>query len=121
MEKTIDLSGKWKYKEDYGHGVATGELHLNQQGSRVKGRIIFTDTVREQEPFMIQEFVEGEIVDNKLILDAFSWDIIHSDKDIAYELDSWCGDIISDSSIKGRSMDERGVEGRFELSKIDIV
>ena len=118
MEKTINLSGKWKYTEDYGYGIANGELHLSQEGTKVKGRIIFTDKLHEQEPFMIQEFVEGEIIDNKLVLDAFSWDIIHADKEILYELDSWCGEIVSDSYIKGKSMDDRGAEGKFEFSKI---
>ena len=27
----VDLTGKWKYKEDYGYGVAEGELFLKKE------------------------------------------------------------------------------------------
>lgn len=118
MTQTINLSGKWKYTEDYGYGLANGELHLTQEGSKVKGKIIFTDSIHEEPSFMIQEFVEGMIIDNKFILDAVAWDIIHSENDIIYELDSWCGDILSDDLIKGKSIDDQGIEGYFEFEKL---
>jgi hypothetical protein len=118
MSKIIDLSGKWKYKEDYGYGLANGELHLTQEGLKVKGRIIFTDSLHDSAPFMIQEFVEGVIINNKLVIDAVDWDIIHSETEVVYELDSWCGDIISDNLIKGSSLDDQGIEGSFEFEKI---
>lgn len=118
MSKVIDLSGKWRYNEDYGYGLANGELHITQDGTKVKGRIIFTDNLHDSESFMIQEFVEGEIIDNKLIIDAIAWDIIHSETEIIYELDSWSGDIVSDSLIKGKSIDDQGIEGNFQFEKM---
>ncbi len=118
MSRTINLSGKWRYKEDYGFGFANGELHLNQVGTKVKGKIIFTDNVNESESYMIQEYVEGEVIDNRLVIDATEWDVIHSDQEIYYELDSWHGEIVSETLIKGKSMDDQGIEGHFEFSKL---
>lgn len=118
MAETIDLSGKWKYTEDYGYGLANGELHISQEGTKIKGKIIFTDRLKDEDPFMIQEFVEGSIINNKIVIDAIDWDIIHSEKEIIYELDSWSGDIISEILIKGKSMDDQGIEGNFEFKKI---
>jgi len=118
MSTKVDLSGKWRYSEDYGYGLANGELHISQEGTRVKGRIIFTDSLHEEESFMIQEFVEGVVINNKFILDATEWDLIHSESEIEYELDSWCGDIVTDSLIQGKSVDEQGIEGKFEFEKI---
>ena len=118
MSQILNLAGKWRYNEDYGYGLANGELHLSQDGNKVQGRIIITDNLHNEESFMIQEFVEGVIIDNKIIIDAVEWDIIHSEKEIIYELDSWNGDIVSEELIQGKSMDDQGIEGRFEFKKM---
>ena len=34
----MDLTGKWRYIENYGYGVAEGELYLKQKGQTVAGR-----------------------------------------------------------------------------------
>ena len=113
----IDLNGKWIYTENYGYGMAKGELHIKQDGDRIEGRIIFTDTVFGEMSFMIQEVVEGNIEDGKLYIQAVEFDIIHSDAEISYELDSWVGNILSNSLIQGVSVDDQGVEGDFEFRK----
>ena len=41
----MDLTGKWRYIENYGYGVAEGELYLKQKGQMLAGRIVFTDKV----------------------------------------------------------------------------
>ena len=41
----MDLTGKWRYIENYGYGVAEGELYLKQKGQTLAGRIVFTDKV----------------------------------------------------------------------------
>ena len=43
----MDLTGKWRYIENYGYGVAEGELYLKQKGQMLAGRIVFTDKVEE--------------------------------------------------------------------------
>ena len=41
----MDLTGKWRYIENYGYGVAEGELYLKQKGQMLAGRIVFTDKI----------------------------------------------------------------------------
>ena len=55
----MDLTGKWRYIENYGYGVAEGELYLKQKGQTLAGRIVFTDKVEGESSYMIQEFLKG--------------------------------------------------------------
>lgn len=115
----MELNGKWKYREDYGYGVTEGELVLTQEGRELKGRIIFTDKVDGEQGYMIQEFLTGEIDGLKVRLEAREFDIIHSDYEINYELDSWFGILVDEITIKGISEDGQGVEGIFTFEKVE--
>ena len=96
----MDLTGKWRYIENYGYGVAEGELYLKQKGQTLAGRIVFTDKGR------------------KVRLEAVEFDIIHSEFPITYQLDHWFGLLVDDNTIKGVSKDGQGVEGYFEFEKV---
>ena len=114
----MNLTGKWKYKEDYGFGIAEGELYLKQEGDILSGKIVFTDKLEDEEPYMIQEFLTGRVEDDEIELIAEEYDIIHSDFPIHYELDAWTGNIIDEKTITGFSMDDQGIEGKFEFVRI---
>lgn len=114
----MDLTGKWRYIENYGYGVAEGELYLKQEGTQLSGRIVFTDKLEGESSYMIQEFLTGELKGRKVKLEAQEFDIIHSDFAITYELDSWFGLLVDDETIKGVSVDDQGVEGYFEFVKL---
>ena len=75
----MDLTGKWRYIENYGYGVAEGELYLKQKGQMLAGRIVFTDKVEGESSYMIQEFLKGELEGRKVRLEAVEFDIIHSE------------------------------------------
>lgn len=116
----MDLTGKWKYSEHYGYGVAEGELYLKQEGRQLSGRIVFSDKLEGEEAYMIQEFLKGEINERKVRLEATEYDIIHSEYQISYELDSWFGLLVEESVIKGVSSDDQGVEGYFVFERVDV-
>ena len=111
----MDLTGKWKYSEHYGEG----ELYLKQEGRKLSGRIVFSDRLEGEEPYMIQEFLAGEIHERKVRLEATEYDIIHSEYKISYELDSWFGLLVEEGVIKGVSSDDQGVEGYFVFEKVN--
>lgn len=113
------LEGKWRYTENYGLGTTEGELMLQQEGNRLSGRIIFTDREEGGATSMIQEFLVGEVEERKVKLDAQEFDIIHSEHSITYELDSWFGIRVDENTIKGISLDEQGIEGSFEFSRME--
>ncbi|MGQ1908895.1 hypothetical protein ACT3CE_03820 [Marinifilum sp. RC60d5] len=118
-EKKIEsLTGKWIYEEDYGYGTAQGELLLTQKGRKLSGKIIFSENVESSDTFMIQEIIEGEIIQNRIKIKAIEYDIIHSDYEIRYELDSWDGMLINETTIEGESIDNQGIAGSFRFSKL---
>lgn len=118
QKKIESLTGKWLYEEDYGYGSAKGELLLIQEGKKLSGKIIFSENVEDEETFMIQEKLEGEIILNRIRLKAIEYDIIHADSEVSYELDSWDGMLINETTIEGDSIDEQGVSGSFKFEKV---
>ncbi len=114
----MDLNGKWRYREQYGYGTVEGEVTLEQDGEKLSGRIIFMDKTENGNVSMIQEFLEGEVDGRKMWLEAREFDVIHSDFNMEYELDSWFGVLVEPSVIKGVSIDGQGVEGYFLFEKI---
>lgn len=114
----MDLTGKWKYSENYGHGKTEGELILEQKGSKLRGKIIFTDYLTDEAPYMIQEFVMGKINDIKIELKATDYDIIYSETHIYYELDEWFGLLLDENTISGISEDVQGILGHFKFERI---
>ncbi len=112
------LSGKWLYEEDYSYGKAKGELLLKQIGTRLIGKIIFLENIETPNSIMVQEFLEGEIKGSRIILQATEYDIIHSDRNISYELDCWKGVLLDEYTIEGESLDNQGVYGSFIFQKV---
>jgi len=117
-EKIGTLTGKWSYEEDYGYGVAKGELLLRQEGNTLKGKIIFAEIVNGEQAFMIQEYLQGEVKANRVYLNATEYDIIHSTEPIDYELDSWNGILVAEDIIEGESIDDQGIVGYFSFRRI---
>ena len=113
----MKLTGKWKYRENYGYGVAEGEVVLEQEGNKLSGRIIFTDKTEGDGTSMIQEFLRGEIDGLKIRLEAQEFDVIYSEYKVEYKLDNWFGILVDGTTIKGISVDEQGIEGYFVFEK----
>ena len=113
-----DLTGTWKYTEEYTRGNANGELYLRQEGDKLSGRVVFADHLKGEEPYMIQEFMEGTIEGRKVKLKATGYDVIHAEMEVDYDLDEWVGLVLNEGTIKGVSADKQGVDGNFVLVKV---
>ena len=48
-------------------------------------------------------------------MDAEEFDIIHSEHEIEYELDSWFGILVDDDTIIGVSKDGQGIEDTIKV------
>lgn len=114
----MNLTGKWRYFENYGNGVAEGELYLKQEGKELSGRIVFSDRLKGEVPYMIQEFLTGIQEKKKVKLEATGFDVIHADFPVSYELDYWFGLLVDETTIRGVSRDEQGIEGYFVFEKL---
>lgn len=115
----MNLTGKWKYVENYVQGEAEGELYLKQEGNTLSGRLVFTDHIKGEKSYMIQEFLTGRIEEQKVYLDAQEYDIIYSEFSVVYELDRWLGILVEETLIKGSSLDDQGVAGHFQFVKVE--
>ena len=60
---------------------------------------------------MIQEFLTGIQEEKKVKLEATGFDVIHADFPVSYELDYWFGLLVDETTIRGVSRDEQGIEG----------
>ena len=119
LKSTLDLTGTGSYEEEYTNGKAKGELYLRQEGEKLSGRVVFTDQIQGEEPYMIQEFMEGSISGRKIKLEAKAYDVIHSESEICYDLDRWIGVVLRDHYITGMSTDKQQADGYFTLKKLN--
>ena len=62
-------------------------------------------------------FLVGRLEEHKVKLDAEEFDIIHSEHEIEYELDSWFGILVDADTIVGVSKDGQGIEGKFTFTR----
>jgi len=117
MSEKINVTGGWKSLEDYGFGKDSGFALLHQRGTRVKGVLRFSEQIEGEETFIVKQEVSGRIDGTKINLKSHSCEILFSDEDIIYELDTWEGEIMPDGKIVGNSQDSEGTGGAFTLER----
>jgi len=116
----MNLSGTWKYCEDFSHGDSEGELVLTQEGNLLCGVLTHTETPIDGAPYSIEQTMEG-VYDNKdksFILKANTFTILAAEEEILYELDSFVAQVMTEDLIVGTSEDEQGVLGVFSFKRI---
>lgn len=111
----MNLSGKWKYTEDYSHGDSIGELSLTQNGGILKGKLTHTESPLGGNSFTIEQELAGNLntKSNRIYLKAISYKLISSLDDIIYELDTFEAQIINENTIVGTTEDKQGILGVF--------
>tara|TARA_B110000438_G_scaffold265193_1_gene278341 strand:- start:669 stop:1019 length:351 start_codon:yes stop_codon:yes gene_type:complete len=116
----LNLSGTWKYSEDFSHGDSEGELVLNHEGKLLSGVLIHSETPIEGTPYRIEQIIDGvyDNEDKSLFLKANFFTILEADEEILYELDSFVAQIINEDLIVGTSDDEQGVLGVFSFKRV---
>jgi hypothetical protein len=119
MSRKIDLTGRWKYQEDFGFGKDSGFAELRQKGMQLSGELRFSEQIEGEETFMVKQEVTGRIDGNSVKIKSHSCEILFSDEDIIYELDTWEGEIMPDGRIIGSSQDAEGTGGIFIMERIE--
>jgi hypothetical protein len=120
MSDKINITGRWKFQEDFGFGKDSGFAFLKQSGSRIKGILRFTEQIEGEETFIVKQEVSGQVEGNKIHLKSHSCEILFSEEDIIYELDTWVGEITPDGKIIGNSKDSEGTGGAFTMIRENI-
>ncbi len=117
MPGKIDLTGRWRFEEDFGFGKDSGYAEINQKGNHLKGVLRFSEQIDGEETFIVKQEIAGRIDGTKINLKSHSCEILFSDEDIIYELDTWVGELLPDGKITGNSCDAEGTGGAFVMER----
>jgi len=117
MTEKLNLTGRWRFEEDFGFGKDCGYAELNQKGIHLKGVLRFSEQIDGEETFIVKQELTGRINGTKIYLKSHSCEILFSDEDIIYELDTWEGDLLPNGKIAGNSEDAEGTGGSFVMER----
>ncbi len=117
MPEKINLTGRWRFEEDFGFGKDSGYAEIDQKGKHLKGILRFTEQIDGEETFIVKQEVTGKIIGTKVNLKSHSCEILFSDEDIIYELDTWVGEFLPNGKIVGNSLDSEGTGGSFVMER----
>ncbi len=117
MPDKIDLTGRWRFEEDFGFGKDSGYAEINQIGIQLSGILRFSEQIDGEETFIVKQEVTGKITGTKIDLKSHSCEILFSAEDIIYELDTWSGELLANGKIVGNSCDSEGTGGCFVMER----
>jgi len=117
MTEKLNLTGRWRFEEDFGFGKDSGYAELNQKGIHLKGVLRFSEQIDGEETFIVKQEVTGRISGTKIYLKSHSCEILFSDEDIIYELDTWEGDLLPNGKIVGNSEDAEVTGGYLVMER----
>lgn len=114
-----DLNGEWSFNEDFGFGKDEGIAHFRQEGSVLEGYLEFTESIENEAPFRIREYIKGKVINGQVGFYGVSFKILESDLPIDYRLDQWEAIINAQGQIVGHSIDDDGTSGVFIMIRIE--
>ncbi|TLX75219.1 hypothetical protein E9993_09975 [Labilibacter sediminis] len=114
----IDLSGSWKFKEDFSFGKDEGVAELNQEANDITGVLSFTEIIEGEEAFEVRCQLKGTISDHEITLNVVEYEIVSSSEPIEYYPETREGIVNVNGQIVGSSEDEQGVCGVFVLERM---
>lgn len=117
MVKKINISGKWKYIEDFGYGIDTGYAIIKHEENSISGIIKYTEQIEGDITFMIKQKIKGNFDGFKIKMEGFDVETLPMDEAEGYNFDTWEGNLESPHKIVGKSIDESGISGEFTFIK----
>ena len=117
----MDLTGQWRFFEEFEAGFDIGYALLKQVGDVITGTLIYTEYIYEEDSFLIMIEVTGEVRDNHLFLNGQSYNVLDSCYEIDYYLDDRIAELSDPDRIEGHSVDDQDLEGRFVLKRLEIM
>ncbi|MHC1703227.1 MAG: hypothetical protein AB9846_04905 [Tenuifilaceae bacterium] len=112
-----DISGKWKFSEEFECGMDNGFAHFTQNGSVITGYLEYVEKIEDQEPFDVIQEVTGEIIGHHLKLQGTTATSKDGSKINDYNLDTLEGTLTHQGKIVGHSFDSEDICGVFVLTR----
>ncbi len=112
-----DLTGKWKFREEFDFGIDEGTAEFIQDGNGIKGELLFTEKIEDDPDFEVHSTVKGFVDDNNVFFDVIKF-VIDSNADIEYFPEKREGIVNIQGQIVGSSVDEQGICGVFIMERM---
>ncbi len=113
----IDLTGKWKFKEEFGFGLDEGTADFVQKGNVLNGELLFTEKIDDEPAFVVRCSVKGIVENNNVFFEVTEF-AIDSNIDIEYFPEKREGIVNVQGQIVGSSEDEQGICGVFVMERV---
>ena len=115
----MNVTGLWKYKEDFEFGNSVGEVRLVQMEDTLNGEFNFTEKVEDDYEIVVFEKVKGKIIGGKAILESIEVLAKENDRVVDdYIPNNFELHLISDDKLVGSSYDAENVCGVFTLERL---
>jgi len=114
----MNLTGNWKYSEDFGAGNSVGEVVLLQKDEMLYAEFNFVEQIDGDYRIEVFEKLHGEIKENKVLLESIEVIARNSEGEIKYMPNSFDVHIVSENKLVGSSFDADNVCGVFTMERI---
>jgi len=110
-----DISGKWKFSEEFECGLDNGIAFFIQKGDIITGYLEYKEKIDDDEPFFVRQEISGKIHGNHINLKGER--VLAADGAVLkdYNLDILEGTLTHEGKIVGHSFDSEDVCGVFVL------
>jgi hypothetical protein len=118
MEQTTDLTGFWRFSEDFDGGEEHGEARLFQYGRQLKGYIIFKKIIPDEPPIYIRVKIGGTVRDKRITFSETSVTVLSGGDNSSHETEEKSGLINDMGQITGSGENAQGVHSVFVMDRI---
>ncbi len=112
------ISGRWSFNEDFGFGKDEGFAEFKQDGENITGVLVYTERIEGDTPFRVQQDILGTFNGQELKITGTAVEILDSEEEIEYHLDTWEGILNDKNQIVGHSYDDHECFGVFVMESI---
>ena len=112
------ISGRWSFTEDFGFGKDEGFAEFTQEGENITGVLVYTERIEGETPFRVQQDIQGSFNGQELKITGTAVEILDSEEEIEYHLDTWEGVLNDKNQIVGHSYDDHECFGVFVMEFI---
>ena len=116
----LNLTGTWKYREDFSYGDSEGVLELSHKGQVLTGILKHKEILLDGDSYTIHQELEGKVnvEEMSFSLLANSFSILDSLEELSDELDYFEAQLINENLIVGTTKDKQNVTGVFSFKRI---
>lgn len=112
-----NISGKWKFSEEFERGMDIGFAYLIQNDDTISGYLEYRESVDDDDVFVVRQEVSGTINGCKITIKGIKAFSPEGTVIKDYNLDTLEGTLTHEGKIVGHSYDSEDICGVFVLVK----